>query len=840
MRRFVHEAGGAAKFWQVSVEGTSLTVTFGRLGTAGQTKTKSFDTEAAATKEAARLVREKIGKGYVEAAAAPAVPAPAALAAETKAAPAKPPAASDLFGISARKLQGVAAKLTKPGADVRGLLHRAGIAHRDHGAAAWHIAATGLAPVDGPLLRALDDDAPADLSFDTLEAVVRRLGERPSAHEGRNWLASAIRLARRALRMDLARATALGASLPDAARAAFVLAHPAAPSADELALALAQLTGPGGEFAFDGVELLEGFLAHVPLERLAWMLAPRGAWEPDLLSFRLELPRVLAARRDSAEALVDLADRLRARPVNPMNQGLERAFEAAARSVAMHRLAERGAPIPEGLEARVPFGGEATCELPQRMFDAATTLPALALGLAALPRDRALALVDDDLVRSFVVLAVFPDPARLVARLRALELGKPGSSTSPTAAVSHAALELLAGHDPAAMARALRGILERASDEDTRRDARIAGCAVLLAEVRREMDLQARSRGAHLARLELAGERAEDAAALLTTASRVEVTDPWVSSGVESLLSRLPAELRDAAVRRMLAEGEPLARLLLLAGYLSDATLAALLDAALASPSRVDWKTVERVRGHARVRAALPKVLAAHTSRGGEVPPEAAIALGLAAAPPKETPLARLVRWSKEHADGRPTRRLYAANRRAGAPTGSRVEGPGPAIDRAAHGIPDDAAHALTLDLVELPELAERFPGARLFSVYAPSPSSGEWDDGWIVTSPALPDAPAAGEPHASRLELTPIDVPAALFAPAPLPDDDRDAARELRELLLAQHGWVLGKPSWVQDPVGPDDGFVMQFGRDLGRDFGTADNGEVYVFDDHVFLQSH
>ncbi|MEI8257927.1 MAG: WGR domain-containing protein, partial [Deltaproteobacteria bacterium] len=65
-RRFEMEEGGSAKFWEVSVDGSDLTVVFGKLGTGGQTKTKSFGSEADARAEADKLVREKAKKGYAE------------------------------------------------------------------------------------------------------------------------------------------------------------------------------------------------------------------------------------------------------------------------------------------------------------------------------------------------------------------------------------------------------------------------------------------------------------------------------------------------------------------------------------------------------------------------------------------------------------------------------------------------------------------------------------------------------------------------------------------------------------------------------------------------------
>jgi predicted DNA-binding WGR domain protein len=94
MRRLELVEGSSSKFWEVEVSGSDLTVRFGRIGTAGQEKTKSFADPAAAVKERDKLIKEKIGKGYADAGGAPA-PAPAATApAAVSAAPVpKPPPA---------------------------------------------------------------------------------------------------------------------------------------------------------------------------------------------------------------------------------------------------------------------------------------------------------------------------------------------------------------------------------------------------------------------------------------------------------------------------------------------------------------------------------------------------------------------------------------------------------------------------------------------------------------------------------------------------------------------------------------------------------------------------
>jgi uncharacterized protein (TIGR02996 family) len=66
MRTFQFSDAKSHKFWTIDVSGASFTVTYGKIGTAGQTQTKTFPTAEKARAEAEKLVREKTGKGYVE------------------------------------------------------------------------------------------------------------------------------------------------------------------------------------------------------------------------------------------------------------------------------------------------------------------------------------------------------------------------------------------------------------------------------------------------------------------------------------------------------------------------------------------------------------------------------------------------------------------------------------------------------------------------------------------------------------------------------------------------------------------------------------------------------
>jgi len=64
VKRFELIEGASSKFWEVGVTGCELTVRYGRIGTSGQSKTKCLADSAAAHKEQAKLIKEKVSKGY--------------------------------------------------------------------------------------------------------------------------------------------------------------------------------------------------------------------------------------------------------------------------------------------------------------------------------------------------------------------------------------------------------------------------------------------------------------------------------------------------------------------------------------------------------------------------------------------------------------------------------------------------------------------------------------------------------------------------------------------------------------------------------------------------------
>ncbi len=67
VRSLRFEQGSSRKFWRASLRGTELTVTYGRLGSSGQSTVKQFDSVERAQREMDKLVGEKLRKGYEEA-----------------------------------------------------------------------------------------------------------------------------------------------------------------------------------------------------------------------------------------------------------------------------------------------------------------------------------------------------------------------------------------------------------------------------------------------------------------------------------------------------------------------------------------------------------------------------------------------------------------------------------------------------------------------------------------------------------------------------------------------------------------------------------------------------
>jgi uncharacterized protein (TIGR02996 family) len=64
MPRYEFSEGSSNKFWEIELEGKAFTTTWGRIGSAGQSTTKTFGSPAQAKQEYDKLVAEKTAKGY--------------------------------------------------------------------------------------------------------------------------------------------------------------------------------------------------------------------------------------------------------------------------------------------------------------------------------------------------------------------------------------------------------------------------------------------------------------------------------------------------------------------------------------------------------------------------------------------------------------------------------------------------------------------------------------------------------------------------------------------------------------------------------------------------------
>lgn len=61
----IYQDSSSNKFWKINQTGNSYVVTYGKVGTVGAVKTKTFDSEEECRKEADKLIRSKMKKGYV-------------------------------------------------------------------------------------------------------------------------------------------------------------------------------------------------------------------------------------------------------------------------------------------------------------------------------------------------------------------------------------------------------------------------------------------------------------------------------------------------------------------------------------------------------------------------------------------------------------------------------------------------------------------------------------------------------------------------------------------------------------------------------------------------------
>lgn len=70
MKSYIYQDEKSHKFWAVGQQGNELHISWGKVGTQGQSQIKSFADAAAAEKAELKLIAEKTKKGYVEDASA--------------------------------------------------------------------------------------------------------------------------------------------------------------------------------------------------------------------------------------------------------------------------------------------------------------------------------------------------------------------------------------------------------------------------------------------------------------------------------------------------------------------------------------------------------------------------------------------------------------------------------------------------------------------------------------------------------------------------------------------------------------------------------------------------
>ena len=66
MPRYEFSEGTSNKFWEINLDGSKFTTTYGKIGAKGQTTLKEFASPDEAKREYEKLIAEKTKKGYVE------------------------------------------------------------------------------------------------------------------------------------------------------------------------------------------------------------------------------------------------------------------------------------------------------------------------------------------------------------------------------------------------------------------------------------------------------------------------------------------------------------------------------------------------------------------------------------------------------------------------------------------------------------------------------------------------------------------------------------------------------------------------------------------------------
>lgn len=861
-RRFEFAEGASSKFWEITEDGSTYTVRYGRIGTAGQTQTKAFGGEAEARAAAAKLIAEKTGKGYTEVGQATApeqapaeTPKPKKAEAPKKAEKAEKAEAREVppftlmsgKSLGARALANAAERLSLATTDETWNEAVAKISYSDHEIARVlvHLLTHGLfvpttrlqvARCAPALLRAPPEVALRVLSALSEPQVELLRTELPPALAYLPVVARLHRLAPEALR-----ATALP------------------PTLHALAL-LAPALGGEALSPAEGDEAVAVLAALLPYDvsslRVVDAAGTPTALGPEALAATLE-----RLRGDRWIRTFPTPGDLPAEVVGPALRG--EALEEVGRALSWSNR--------EILDART--------EAPARFFEVAATLAEQPAGLMRAAGIRRAAHPDEIPVGGEDLLApndVSGDPGfcRLgEARLDAWAgrwLARFPAALTTTDATDEAfgvgaglrRLALDGAPFGDALRRALIGVpqpYEHAPDQidvrtwfgETSSFSDEGARALIPWFARRAREHEGEvARGLRLAlaaavRSLPAGEDVpEEVDALLSLGDPV---DHDSERAVHEAVQALPAARAERVVLRtahlLTNRYAELATAREGASAVAVRRLARLVAAGREDPSM--WDAIRggelAILGPA-FGPALAEALAGEAlsdsffERLGRAIDPDALAHLRAAVGQNVLDLAGELR--KLAADvGGPRVTVYALSPAAGSSGLHRIGG------RPAGFAPEDIprhrgrklAHAFTVDLADVPELAARYPGARTLSVWVQGYSEDPERAQALLTRSDTQVAALPGE-GGGALALLRLEVPAAAFD-----RDPPDRAGYAQRLLYQRPGFLLGGPVWLQTGRwGLDASFLGQYDERLAPSVNLGDAGVCYAFADRAEWQCH
>jgi predicted DNA-binding WGR domain protein len=886
MPRYENTEDGASKFWEVEVEGSTLTTRYGRIGAKGSSTTKTFPSDAAAEAAANKLVAEKTAKGYALSGATPAPPAEAAPAA---AAPAKKassrarradaaPALPDFDGIEAKKLLAATAKVhKKPEADhwkvADFLFGTTGVAYDRRTELAWHLIRHGALTPErhfGALEMLSDDLGPAPDPVEVAELCTRLPARfEPLLKKGYGFSALLDefpvvldRLLFQAFTRDRAAFESRKERMPPNLRLALALfqgrmgeaVDPAVAAEIQDQLARGQANGYGICSNYDIPMVIDGVVKEhrvgdtAALTRLAERFGGREAWIDALLrhaktgnwSFvRYVHPALVRADVDALAAMLgsrsSFHDSAELQTIFDLIMKERRDDPAVLLDAAVRMTAEES-HAEEVREVLLVCAARRFQELGREVplaFDEALQFCFFpAYGYKVMNGFTLHAL------RALPRERVLPMAERLLAE----EIGFHRAAGPLAAHFDQAVLErLLRRHDERGYtpheiiaecgAPALPTLIERLAS--AKKDAKRTWHRIVLQCFAAMGDAGQTLAPEHEALIHF--DREGD--------DLLDYGDSERDARYPRVLRAVPEERRlPLLLDRIRTEKLPYRAMMFLG---QDAPTSAWDEAARAliqGRSAVDSSAISRVheRGGEPFVAALERHM---PLTGGDanflgtlrsaLPHLVYQRLEAALGGAKETERDALLRLARE-AEGADKIRVYVLERlwegnekgfaaRPGSLTVSGGRAPG--LDDAA--IPLDRSdepltHLFTLDFADMPELAAHWPGARAVAFFCPEPDRGE-RYGETVWVP-IPQGATIGEIDGEPIAVVPLDVPCSVF------DRSDSAHPALRKMIFNADGHVLGEPIWIQDEEADSGAWVMQVNEGLSE-ANTGDSGSLYLY---------